>query len=334
MEEAMSLAIFYLALVGMTAVASLLIRPPEPRGSPWEVAGRQLGLSFDPEGGLSGETDGGLAVVASAEASGLPGQRLVRVTVDGLGTFPRGLSLRPLGKGDDNDRLLTGDRLLDTCQRFRGDEAVVLALLIAPVRRRLHDLVHSGGVRVEDDRVRLEDLWDGSDADDLEGIVRRALTIAHLLRRPPGEPQDALARGATADPNARFRLRCLDALVERWPDSEPVEIVRALVALQVSESEPALVAALGLEPAPVRRAAAVALGDVGTLAAVDPLLRSAEGLLTSRALKEAAREAVRKIQGRAGPAETGRLSLAAGTEGEGALSLAPDGGALAVADEG
>ena len=83
----------------------------------------------------------------------------------------------------------------------------------------------------------------------------------------------------------------------------------------------------------VKIAACRTLGEIGTLEAVEPLLRHAEGLFKAGDLKRAARQAIEQIQLRAGDAEAGRLSVT-GSPDEGALTLAihADGGALSGPD--
>jgi hypothetical protein len=77
----------------------------------------------------------------------------------------------------------------------------------------------------------------------------------------------------------------------------------------------------------VKRAAAAALGLVGTVRAVEPLLQ-----LAQESLGETARDAVRRIQARlGGEAEAGRLSVAAQDAAAGGLSIASAGGELSVA---
>ncbi len=107
-------------------------------------------------------------------------------------------------------------------------------------------------------------------------------------------------------------------------------VAKALLALEDPQSEPALIGLLSHDAAEVRKAAAQALGKFGTVAAVEPLLPLTEGVLASAELKEAARTAVRQIQGRLGPADAGRLSVAEATGSSGALSLASAGGEVSV----
>lgn len=78
----------------------------------------------------------------------------------------------------------------------------------------------------------------------------------------------------------------------------------------------------------VRRAAAWSLGQVGTVAAVELLLPVMERD-EDQEVKDAARLAIRRIQGRLGPVEEGRLSvIEAGNEG--GLSVAPSDGGLSL----
>ena len=96
------------------------------------------------------------------------------------------------------------------------------------------------------------------------------------------------------------------------------------------ETEGLLLEALRREDPAVSVAAARALGQSGTVAAVVPLRQAAE---RGGDLQRAARQAVAGIQARLAGAEPGQLSLAGGEAG--ALSLA-DGepGRLSLADEG
>jgi hypothetical protein len=96
----------------------------------------------------------------------------------------------------------------------------------------------------------------------------------------------------------------------------------ALAAVGDSLSQPVLLRLLGAGETAVKIAAANALARVGTIEAVAPLVEQARPVLMNGDLKEALREAVRRIQGRLGDAEEGRLSLATQPEAAGGLSLA------------
>jgi len=117
----------------------------------------------------------------------------------------------------------------------------------------------------------------------------------------------------------------LAALSEHSGDRLAETIADALASLGDARAETALLRLLERESGSVRRAAAAALGQIGTVRAVESLFPLTEGLLPS-GVKIAAREAIAKIQARLGDAEPGRLSLVAEGPAEGALSVAKDGG--------
>ena len=83
----------------------------------------------------------------------------------------------------------------------------------------------------------------------------------------------------------------------------------ALGELGDLRGQPALLKMLGHEDGDVRHAAVAALGKIGDIRAVEPLLPLADGVLPG-ALRDAAKEAVRRIQSRLGEAGAGRLSVA------------------------
>jgi hypothetical protein len=103
------------------------------------------------------------------------------------------------------------------------------------------------------------------------------------------------------------------------------------VALAVGKSSPqlgredelALIALLGHDSYAVRAAAATALGQSGSLRAVEPLLPLSKTVLLTDT-REAAQRAIRAIQARQGDAKSGWVSVA---------ELAPDAGALSLAEQ-
>lgn len=104
----------------------------------------------------------------------------------------------------------------------------------------------------------------------------------------------------------------------------------ALAYVQVL-AEDLLIETLGHESADIRVAAANALGEKGSAAAVLPLQEAGERFPLDRKLRHATRQAIAEIQSRAEGASPGQLSLA--TEG-GQLSLAHDpSGQLTISDE-
>lgn len=121
----------------------------------------------------------------------------------------------------------------------------------------------------------------------------------------------------------------LCALAETASAPLQIEIAKTLLELATPEAEATLLALLGSAEDDVRIAAAQALGKVGSVRAVEPLLLVKNGLL--RDVKTTARQAARAIQSRLGNAEAGRLSVVEQDDPQGALSLAGEGGALSVA---
>ncbi len=101
-----------------------------------------------------------------------------------------------------------------------------------------------------------------------------------------------------------------------------VSLAQALATFPGDDSETSLLALLGHRREEVQHAAAAALGAIGTIRAVEPLLALPSGPL-HRGLAQEAQTAVRAIQSRLGPAEAGSLSLTESQPSEGALSL-PD----------
>ncbi len=116
------------------------------------------------------------------------------------------------------------------------------------------------------------------------------------------------------------------------PDSEvAAAVASALGHLGGDGVERVLVRMLGRTEVTVKIAAAEALGDRGTIAAVERLL-AVGGPRASKALQRAARQAVAAIQARAGVGEGGGLALVEGEDAAGRLSRA-EGGELAVVEE-
>jgi HEAT repeat protein len=141
-----------------------------------------------------------------------------------------------------------------------------------------------------------------------------ARAIASLGERMPADRVEAALRRALGGAG---RPQTAQACLE------------ALALLGRAEAEGLILLALRSEDDAVARAAARAIGKVGTVAAVAALREAAEG---GGEMRRAARQAIAEIQGRLTGAEPGQLSLAGGEAG--ALSLA-DGepGRLSLAEE-
>lgn len=129
----------------------------------------------------------------------------------------------------------------------------------------------------------------------------------------------------------------LDALRARMNDA-PAELepalAQALGELGDEADTEALLAYVESDNQRVLLPAVGALGRVGALRAVEPLLALSNRILESPELKRAARKAIREIQEREGKgAVPGQLSVLVEKEDGGALSMTDDEGAVAIVDE-
>jgi HEAT repeat protein len=176
-----------------------------------------------------------------------------------------------------------------------------------------------------------------------------ALAAWEVLPPTPDEARallDALLAGTHSDVRlaairAAGHLRCaavLPALLRLAGRARNEHVRELAVAFEEMGDEAAesvlvdlLVAGGEAVPPEVLRA----LGSLGSAASVEPLLPLATELIVPRAVKRAAREALRAIRSRLGTADVGRLSLVDLDDDAGALSL-PDGasGDVSLAPEG
>lgn len=154
----------------------------------------------------------------------------------------------------------------------------------------------------------LEELLD----DDTASIRQAAMKEMGRLRHRPG-------------------VEALTRLAAKASPQEAVLVARTLEEIGDPSGRPALRDLLRAPDEPVRTAAARALGVVGGLEEVEPLLRVAEG---RGGTARAARLAVESIQARAGGRQAGELSLVELDPLEGAVSTVSDavGGELSLSD--
>ena len=160
----------------------------------------------------------------------------------------------------------------------------------------------------------------------LEWFLRQAsreqisAVMAQLVENPPPALLPLLVEELEQHPLPPLLIQLLAAM-DLLSDEMVLALARAAAWRPGGASEEILLRLLGRDNVEIRIEAAKALGQIGTARAVEPLLALTTGLLASPSVKEAAREAVARIQSRLGDAEAGRLSLAVPAEGEGALSL-------------
>jgi hypothetical protein len=114
----------------------------------------------------------------------------------------------------------------------------------------------------------------------------------------------------------------LCVLLEGTDPRTAAAAAEALEAIGDPKAEPRLLDAVRHEAAELRIAAARALGALGTVGAVEPLLHELDTKRLDGESRRALREAVSAIQSRLAGAEAGQLSLAVTTAEAGRLSLA------------
>jgi hypothetical protein len=185
--------------------------------------------------------------------------------------------------------------------------------------------VHGAGSWPQEARAdALEALFDWASPEEASRLVAQG-----LLDPSPAVRRTALERvkeGTYPATSAR-----LVALLGAVDEEAAVVLIPRLAEQPDPTAEIALVECLDRGSSKVKTAAARVLGQIGTLRAVEPLLRYTKGFFVDRSLKRAAREAVSAIQSRHAGAEAGRLSIAELADTGGGLSLAEEPGALSLA---
>jgi hypothetical protein len=153
----------------------------------------------------------------------------------------------------------------------------------------------------------------------------------------PGPPElVSAALGVVASRRLSAHVERVIALAGAADTPIRVAAARTLGSLESPAIERCLLQLLADAEVEVQTAAAEALGTVGSVGAVEPLLPLTKGLGRGQ-LRQAARSAIASIQSRLGDVEAGRLSLAEDHELAGAVALAdaeaPGGGEVTLAQE-
>lgn len=162
------------------------------------------------------------------------------------------------------------------------------------------------------------------------------LAAPEALVRPLIARAFRLGNGAAAARSVRttaYRL-AVPILFElaREADAPRAEILEAIGVVGDERHTGDLIRFLDGDARDVVHATMFALGRIGTIEAVEPLLRIAESILRDAATRAAAREVIARIQERAGNREAGRLSIAADDGARGQVALADGRGAISTAD--
>ncbi len=220
---------------------------------------------------------------------------------------------RPLLQADFE----VGDPAIDSAAYLGGDRIAILAALDPVTREAMarlsrHEPIFGRGTAA----VRVP-VTAGIEA--LETAVRDFATVVCALNVPAPTVMDRLARRATGDPETGVRHKAALAFAETFP--EHLE--------RLGDDEATLLPVLLSEDTKAVEAAAAVLADVGTMGAVAPLRRVPESVMKYAAF-EAAQNAIAAIEERHGGSVDGRLSLAAPSLHDGALSMAEEEGRLSL----
>jgi hypothetical protein len=242
-------ALVWIALLILGAVPALYVARGRLSGpsARWRRCARELGLEFDAEHERIRGTLHGL-VLTAALTEGIEGGRWTRITVDGRGAIPSGVTIGAREPTAADRSVVTGDSRFDAEVSVEGDEGEVLGCLDAPTRDRLRRVVGLGaGMR--DGQLLLETPGDMRGRGQLRGCLEDLARVGAAFAAAPERNSERLGRNARMDPVSAVRLRNLAALAWRDPNG--------------AEAREAHRAALGDVDPGVRLAAASFLGDDG-----------------------------------------------------------------------
>lgn len=230
------------------------------------------------------------------------------VVRDGKGPLTRTTATKLLRDRDGRVRLAAARLLLD------GDSFHALGELVQS---------HSHPALREEALALLLEYWS-------YGQCRPLIEVA-LRTGTPG--LGVIALGAVVRARDASHLPLVARCAGRDDPKLTAGAAHALGELGDASHEQILLPLLARESDEVKLAAVRALGLIGTVASVEPLLPLTSGLRLPGAVKEAARDSIRRIQSRIGPVESGRLSLIGEHESSGGLSLSLEGGGLSLEAE-
>lgn len=244
------------------------------------------------------------------------------------------------------------DKLLENVktEACLGVQRKIYSLLLQPgSTREISDLAARNGLTEEDPFIRmLAALHLGpQNFDQVERIAReetlphevRLFAFGHLAARGPllwskgfvgrvmridgRSAQRAVLRSLVAGKRTDLARAIVDATAETALPAETLfEVSEALARIGDESAELTLLGIIDTSVIALRSSAIRALSRVGTVKAVEPLLMISKNFLEVGEIRDAAKRAIREIQGRIGDADAGRLSVIDPDDERGAVSYA------------
>lgn len=209
----------------------------------WSDFAKRLGLVYEPRGFFRRPTVGGSVGRFGVRLEGDPAgdaRSETRLVVDAEASLPRSLSIgaeRPFASirraiGDTD--IETGDAAFDAGASVFGSRDEALAVLSADTRRRVERAL-SVGVRVESGKIVLRNPGLARDSGTLVSLANEMLALAEALSIDVRPVPGRLLENVKSDPNPVFRRRCLESLVERYPDRD---VTRAALRAALADRSP------------------------------------------------------------------------------------------------
>lgn len=200
----------------MFLVGLFILTRTEPRDrSPWVAAARKLSLTAEEEG-FSGVLRT-LPVTAR-----LDGQRVV-FQIGPVDRLVEGLDMRALQdrtpEGAES-RAMTGDPIFDRQVAVLGPRHEVTVVMDWETRQRIATMVRDLNLVVSEGMFHATLHSADHSGALLAGEATALVTLARRLRFRPESAADRLFDNAAEDPKPQVRARNLEALLERFPDSE------------------------------------------------------------------------------------------------------------------
>jgi len=218
----------------------------------------------------------------------------------------------------------------EACLKALGDVSVRVRLVAASAlpEEGFSIIKTIAEAEIEDSEVRADAIAAITEF----GVERARPTLAQTLRS-----RQETVRRATISAIGKLRdehfVESLCKLTKAGTEKTLVALTKTFATLGDGRAEPALVGMLTDPSVEVKKAAAHALGSLGSVHSMQHLLPFTKGLLDESGLKSVAKIALAKIQTRIGDSGDGRLSIVEHEVREGALSLVAESGQLGLVEE-